>query len=238
MDPCYPTPCGLYSTCRNTNGSPACSCQPNYIGAPPNCRPECTIHQDCVSNQACIREKCQDPCAGSCGLNAICTVRNHVANCVCIEGYIGDPFALCQVAPQPPCKKFLPNVNVQLNVFTIYLAIPPQRDDPCDPSPCGYNAQCRDGLCVCLSDYHGDPYSGCRPECVLNSDCSRDKACIRSKCTDPCPGTCASNAICEVFNHVPMCSCPRGMEGNAFVQCNTVQGRVNLILQEIIIYYI
>jgi hypothetical protein len=93
------------------------------------------------------------------------------------------------------------------------------QDDPCYPSPCGPNAQCNEGICTCLPEYQGDPYRGCRPECVLNSDCPRDKACIRNKCTDPCPGTCGQNAICDVINHIPMCSCPVGMAGNAFIEC-------------------
>lgn len=226
-DPCYPTPCGPNSLCRNNNGVPSCSCQPKYIGAPPNCRPECTINQDCVSNLACIKEKCQDPCAGACGLNAMCTVRNHVATCICVEGYRGDPFALCQPPPPTPCKNVI-QINENVTIYLVFVAMPPQRDDACDPSPCGYNAKCNDGFCTCLPDYQGDAYTGCRPECVLNSDCSRDKACLRSKCIDPCPGTCAPNAICEVLSHVPMCSCPNGMEGNAFVQCHRIQGNVNL----------
>lgn len=102
----------------------------------------------------------------------------------------------------------------------------PVFEDPCNPSPCGPNSQCNSGVCTCIPEYQGDPYSGCRPECVLNSDCLRDKACLRSKCTDPCPGTCALNAICEVINHIPMCSCPRGMEGNAFVQCQPLQSMI------------
>lgn len=78
-------------------------------------------------------------------------------------------------------------------------------------------------MCSCLPEFHGDPYSGCRPECVLNSDCPRDKACLRSKCVDPCVGTCAQTAKCDVINHVPMCTCPPGTEGNAFIQCRQVQ---------------
>lgn len=77
-------------------------------------------------------------------------------------------------------------------------------------------------MCTCLPEFHGDAYAGCRPECVLNSDCPRDKACVRSKCVDPCPGTCGQSAICNVFNHVPMCTCPPGTEGNAFIQCRPV----------------
>lgn len=97
--------------------------------------------------------------------------------------------------------------------------------DLCNPSPCGANAVCNDGECSCLPEYNGDPYFECRPECVLSSDCSQDKACLRNKCVNPCnSGVCASNAICEVINHIPMCRCPERMTGNAFVQCLQLEG--------------
>lgn len=106
----------------------------------------------------------------------------------------------------------------------ITLAQEPIADDPCNPSPCGSNAVCNNGICTCLAEYQGDPYTGCRPECVLNSDCSKDKACLRSKCVNPCTlQACAQNAICEVVSHIPMCRCPPGLEGNALVQCQPVQ---------------
>ena len=67
----------------------------NYIGNPPNCRPECLINAECISNMACIKQKCKDPCLGSCGLNAQCNVINHVAICFCPIGLTGDPFTNC-----------------------------------------------------------------------------------------------------------------------------------------------
>lgn len=70
---------------------------------------------------------------------------------------------------------------------------------------------------------------GCRPECVLNSECPRNRACINRKCVDPCIGVCAQNAVCDVINHLPMCSCPHGMEGNALIQCRPVQRTFFLI---------
>lgn len=120
------------------------------------------------------------------------------------------------------------NDRFTLNHFishdNIRLEQEPIAEDPCNPSPCGGNAICNNGICTCLPEYQGDPYIGCRPECVLNSDCPRDKACLRSKCTDPCAlETCAQNAICEVISHIPMCRCPPGLEGNALVQCRPVQ---------------
>lgn len=108
--------------------------------------------------------------------------------------------------------------------FTIAAVDSPPEIDPCNPSPCGANAVCRDGVCSCLPEYQGDPYSSCRPECILNSDCPRNRACIRNKCKDPCPGTCGQDAICTVLNHIPICSCPTGMAGNPFVECRPQQG--------------
>lgn len=95
---------------------------------------------------------------------------------------------------------------------------------PCVPSPCGANAICREqngaGSCSCLPEYLGNPYEGCRPECVLNSDCPSNKACIRNKCIDPCPGTCGQNANCQVINHLPSCTCIPGYTGDPFRFCN------------------
>lgn len=98
---------------------------------------------------------------------------------------------------------------------------------PCIPSPCGFNAVCREsngaGSCTCLADYIGNPYEGCRPECTMNSDCTADRACIGSKCQNPCPGFCGYNAICQVVNHAPLCICQLGYSGNPFISCNIVE---------------
>lgn len=199
-NPCIPSPCGPNAQCQAFSDVPSCDCLPSYYGSPPNCHPECTINADCPTNKACIRNKCGDPCPGSCGFNAVCQVINHNPICSCVDRYSGDPFSSCRPIPQHE-----PSVP------------PPQ--DKCNSSPCGPNAQCNDGTCTCLPEYQGNPYIGCRPECLTNTDCPRSKACLHRKCTDPCPGTCALNAVCDVINHVPMCSCAVGMEGNAFIQC-------------------
>ena len=60
-------------------------------------RPECTTDYECPKHLACIREKCQDPCqTHTCGINAECMVRNHRALCVCLSGFVGDPFTICE----------------------------------------------------------------------------------------------------------------------------------------------
>lgn len=94
-EPCQPSPCGPNANCQVRGESPACSCLPNYIGSPPNCRPECTINPECSSQLACINQRCSDPCPGSCGYNAQCSVINHTPVCSCTAGHTGDPFTGC-----------------------------------------------------------------------------------------------------------------------------------------------
>lgn len=102
--PCTPSPCGTNAVCREQNGAGSCSCLPEYIGNPyEGCRPECVHNTDCPSNKACMRNKCQDPCPGTCGQNADCQVVNHLPTCTCRPGYTGDPFRYCSI--QPPQRK-------------------------------------------------------------------------------------------------------------------------------------
>lgn len=95
--------------------------------------------------------------------------------------------------------------------------------NPCDPNPCGANTICRErngvGSCLCMPNYIGDPYLGCRPECVQNSDCPFNKACINTRCENPCIGTCDLNAECVVVHHLPMCHCLPGYTGNPQFSC-------------------
>lgn len=184
---------------------PSCSCLPEFIGSPPNCRPECASNSECPPHLACIKQRCSDPCLGICGLNAECKVVSHIPNCMCLLSFEGDPFVQCNRVQQ--------------------IAIV-ERPTPCSPSPCGANAVCKEhnsaGSCACLPDYVGNPYEGCRPECILNSDCSSDRACIRNKCQDPCPGTCGQNAACQVTNHLPSCTCFDGYSGDPFRLCTPI----------------
>lgn len=104
---------------------------------------------------------------------------------------------------------------------------------PCTPSPCGANAVCKEqanvGSCTCLPDYLGNPYEGCRPECTISSDCPSNLACIRSKCQNPCPGTCGQNADCYVANHLPQCVCLTGFSGDPYRLCSLVPASGNQI---------
>lgn len=115
-------------------------------------------------------------------------------------------------------------MNFLTKIYQRHFFIEDIISDPCNPSPCGRNSECRNGLCYCPPEYRGDPQIECRPECVLNSDCGYNVACINNKCKDPCPGVCGRNAECNVFKHVPMCSCPLKTTGNAFISCSPIRG--------------
>ncbi|CAH0390731.1 unnamed protein product [Bemisia tabaci] len=197
---CQPSPCGPHSQCQIVDNKPVCSCTPGFIGSPPKCRPECVISTDCSSHLTCVKQKCTDPCPGSCGVNAQCQVLNHVPTCSCMEGFTGDSFVHCSPIP-------MTGVNLETT------------GDPCLSSPCGINAVCQKGFCFCIGDYEGNPYEECRPECAINHECDRSKACIANKCQDPCPGTCGQFSQCSVVNHMPICSCPQGMTGDPFFSC-------------------
>lgn len=93
--PCTPSPCGLNSKCRELDNHAVCSCLPDMIGAPPNCRPECLVSSECQLDRSCINQKCKNPCENVCGLNARCTVINHNPICSCEFGFTGDPFVRC-----------------------------------------------------------------------------------------------------------------------------------------------
>lgn len=105
---------------------------------------------------------------------------------------------------------------------------------PCIPSPCGANAVCREqndvGSCTCLAEYFGDPYEGCQPECIVNSDCPSNKACVKNKCKDPCPGICGLNAECQTVAHIPSCTCLSGYEGDPFRHCSIIPLKPGILL--------
>lgn len=206
-NPCEPSPCGPNSRClASAEGYAACSCLPNFKGAPPVCQPECVVSSECAPSQACINQRCADPCPGTCGIAALCEVLNHNPICSCESNYEGDPFVACQRVPDVPTEGKTPG-------------------NPCVPSPCGPNSICQvkqnRPVCSCVANYIGSP-PYCRPECTLSSECPADKACIQEKCQNPCANTCGHNARCTVVAHSAHCSCDQGYEGDAFVGCSKV----------------
>lgn len=102
------------------------------------------------------------------------------------------------------------------------------QENPCSSrcNICGANSQCRANngiaICSCLPNFVGSA-PNCRPECVVSTECERDKACVYQKCVNPCTaGVCGSNADCRVNNHSPICTCRNGFTGNPFTVCNQI----------------
>lgn len=106
------------------------------------------------------------------------------------------------------------------------LATPVEVIDACRGNPCGPNSQCRDNngaaSCSCLPGFVGSA-PACRPECVVSSECSLDKACVNQKCVNPCASNiCGTNSECRVKNHSPICTCRYGFTGNPFTICSQI----------------
>lgn len=112
-----------------------------------------------------------------------------------------------------------------MSLFLIIVTVPDEIH-PCTPSPCGPNSQCREyngqAICSCLPGFMGAPPT-CRPECIVNSDCKQNEACFNRKCRDPCPGTCGTNAKCQVISHSPVCICLPGYTGDPFTRCHFIR---------------
>ncbi|XP_046679938.1 uncharacterized protein LOC124367274 isoform X2 [Homalodisca vitripennis] len=56
--------------------------------------------------------------------------------------------------------------------------------------------------------------------CKINSDCPQTRRCLEEKCSDPCPGKCGNNTICEVVHHQPFCLCKDGYTGCPYAGCH------------------
>lgn len=106
--PCVPSPCGPMEC--NIYGPQVAICDPCLrpeAAYNPQCRPECLTNADCSFDKACLGYVCADPCPGSCGVAAICTVVSHRPICSCPQGLIGNPFDHCSV-PIAPEEKLKP----------------------------------------------------------------------------------------------------------------------------------
>lgn len=210
--------CGENANCAARNNRPECTCPPDFLGEPfSRCYTECTRHDECSQNLACVKFKCKDPCRepnpNVCGQGANCEVKNHKPICSCPRGFTGDPFVSCRQ-------------------FTI--------QDLCTPNPCGPNAQCQPGndrsgsdrpVCICPTGFRGDPLVSCnRGECESDSECSTNQACYNFKCRDPCIDACGQGAQCQARNHGAICSCGQGFVGDPLTACRQTRERTGNVV--------
>lgn len=152
------------------------------------CTLGCRADEDCNANEACLGNKCVNPCEESpCGPNARCTVINQRATCVCPTGFIENPTAkvACLRAPGLPCQ-----TNRDCPTTTACVS------NLCTPV-CSSNANClsnercdSSGVCKSLCKNDEDCRSGdvcegllCVPGCRADIECQDNFACINSICT-------------------------------------------------------
>lgn len=56
--------------------------------------------------------------------------------------------------------------------------------------------------------------------CRNNDACPSNQACVNGQCQNPC--RCGFGAVCEVYNHSPVCKCPPGTVGNPMNSCTSM----------------
>lgn len=170
VDPCLrDDKCSPLAECRVLNHLPICRCPFGFTGNPyiscqPPVEPECRQDDDCPRNQACLNQKCQNPCLAvvPCTEPSDCRVMDthpvRTMSCVCPSGYISSGSGTCRAVG--------PLITVECT-----------RDDNCpenracinslckDPCACGTNAICKiqdhKPICSCLTGFDGDPYVEC-----------------------------------------------------------------------------
>jgi len=130
----------------------------------------------------------QSPCSPSpCGINTVCDVNGAgSAVCRCQAGFDhapgsntieGCPNRISANAPRRQAQRpSRPRPQIPRG--------PSGPDDPCFPSPCGTNADCRStgnrAVCSCPAGYEGDPYTGCTADPCSVNPCGANARCERS----------------------------------------------------------
>lgn len=193
---------------------------------------ECRNDDECPYDKACYNEKCLNPCSSSqCGKGAECLAQQHRANCICPAGTQGNPLVscvtgLCQYNEDCADHEACDRLN------RICRPV-------CDEESCGSNAYCK-GMnhqpsCYCREGTSGNPYTECsieksapRPECIIDSECASQLACINQHCENPCvrANICSRDQTCSVMDTIPLrtlvCKCPIDMITDVSGNCKPI----------------
>lgn len=60
-------------------------------------------------------------------------------------------------------------------------------------------------------------------KCEESADCPEKKTCLAKECVDPCQDICGEKAFCRVEDHMPICNCDYGFEGNPYLKCSALE---------------
>lgn len=212
VDECSFFTCPENSKCVSENHKGRCECLPEF-GGNPNKRDgcvlinknQCTDDVQCKETEICKRigniKKCQTACERiSCGPNAFCVTKNHVAQCQCLPGpFTGNPKDLVRGCQPVPCV-----YNSDCEGDKLCNRLSHSCDAVCDEETCGENAICiaenHKPICQCPNGYKANPL----PEVK----CSKIESCNSNSCH--------STAICEQTATSFMCKCPQGYSGDPY----------------------
>lgn len=235
INPCvYDNVCSPRAECVSQNHMAVCKCPDGFYGNPyVDCKREpqveCTIDADCSSRLACLNHKCVDPCPAlepcvrpaKCEVVPSLPVRTMI--CICPEGYISSGNGTCK-----PIQAV-----IRVGGCISDSDCPSDRScvndicrTPCDG--CAPNAVCRvkdhKPVCSCEQGYDGKPEIQCiRIGCRADDDCATTHSCINKQCVPACAAdTCGIKAECFGINHVAVCECPQGFNGNPKIGCNVI----------------
>ncbi|XP_022668562.1 uncharacterized protein LOC111253451 isoform X4 [Varroa destructor] len=194
-DPCVDG-CGINAACVAQNHQRICHCRPGYTGDP---LVRCEEIHFCDSNPCHLSGKCVDTPGGY--------------ECVCQNGFIGDPYRQGCRHPNS-CPNGNGDCPGHLACFPDHKGSP-MCQNPCDHFSCGPNTQCRPdnkhgAVCECLSHFRGDPAAGCVREsfgCLHDADCAGGYVCLDAQCRLACSreNDCAVGEKCVGSRCVHMC---------------------------------
>lgn len=247
---CTRVACGPDEICLlEKNGTPVCSCRPEFVWNPviSKCEkpslPDCSVDADCKENESCKPDalgvlKCISVCIElTCPFNSICVASNHEGSCQCIPGYVGNTNDRngCHPTKKSSCQQ-----DVECLPTEACLEDPASKLKSCKPvcdhTVCGLNSICvannHVAQCQCPpGTFTGDPYdlNGCREvSCVYNDDCPQTQVCDRQShsCMNVCDkDTCGTNSVCLADGHTSVCQCPPGFNPNPVpeISCEAIE---------------
>lgn len=157
-----------------------------------------------------------------CPLNAECINTVGSFKCKCVNGTIGDINGnMCKSPGNCLSDEDCTESGKCHNNYCV---------NPCNTISCGINADCvvikHKAECECPPGSHGDPHKECiKLECLKDTDCESNAACVNSKCINPCniPRACGRNADCLARSHIGYCSCLPGYTGDPLLGCIPIQ---------------
>ncbi|KAG8232834.1 hypothetical protein J437_LFUL013160, partial [Ladona fulva] len=236
--------CGPNAVCKCVDHATTCLCPDGFVGNPvpeQGCVRvpiQCGSGGSCPEGYVCLGSFCALSCApheNNCAVGERCGNGN-----ACVKVCLGDGNCLVgEVCEEGTCQ---PGCHIDSDCKTSEVCVSGKCRcgsgftpgpagcldiDECTGGPCHPTAECINTpgsfRCSCPIGTVGDPFIA--PGCVAPNECEDDGSCgetlaCRSsdgllKCMDPCASTsCGPGAVCNVYEHAPVCNCPVGFLGD------------------------